>query len=146
MKCCLRRQGREDDDMGTKKTDTRFSIAFNQTDPEHRKAADLLNKQGYRSKADYIAHAVLHYENCAARNEVIHQPLLDEGVIESVVNRLLHNREKHDTAGDPSAVRALGDDDMPEFAKEINFDEAMEVLGEEGLDAVLGSLDMFRSK
>ena len=51
------------DDMSGKMVDTRFTIQFSRTNPAHIQAAEILNQQGQRGKAQYIANAVLHYEN-----------------------------------------------------------------------------------
>lgn len=41
----------------------RFTLLFNQTDPRHRRAVEILNQQG-KSKSQYIATAILHYVGC----------------------------------------------------------------------------------
>lgn len=49
--------------MTAKKDPGRFTVRFNLHDPSHREAVALLEKQGSRTKANYIANAVLHYEH-----------------------------------------------------------------------------------
>lgn len=46
--------------MDGKKDPGKFTVRFNLCDPQQRQAAELLNRQG-RSKAQFIANAVLHY-------------------------------------------------------------------------------------
>lgn len=46
--------------MGSKKDPGKFTVRFNIADPQQRAAAELLNQQG-RSKAQFIANAILHY-------------------------------------------------------------------------------------
>lgn len=46
--------------MDGKKDPGKFTVRFNLCDPQQRQAAELLNQQG-RSKAQFIANAVLHY-------------------------------------------------------------------------------------
>lgn len=46
--------------MDGKKDPGKFTVRFNLYDPLQRRAAELLNQQG-RSKAQFIANAVLHY-------------------------------------------------------------------------------------
>lgn len=41
----------------------RFTLLFNQTDPRHRRAVEILNQQG-KSKSQYIVTAILHYIDC----------------------------------------------------------------------------------
>lgn len=45
-----------------------MTIGFNKEDPEHRRAAGLLNDMG-RGKASYIAKAILTYETMRASEE-----------------------------------------------------------------------------
>lgn len=47
-------------EMDNKKYPGKFTVRFNLCDPQQRQAAELLNQQG-RSKAQFIANAVLHY-------------------------------------------------------------------------------------
>ena len=130
--------------MDAKKTETRFTINFNRADPIQLQAAVLLNKLGYRGKAKHIAVALLHYEKCTTVMDLPNSWQADEKLIESVVHRILRDKEK-DSAGKTVIVETTDQiEDTPMFAKEINYDEAMEALGENGLDAVLGSLEMFR--
>jgi hypothetical protein len=67
--------------MTTKKDEARFTIQFNAADPAHRRAIDLLNGLGRRSKAQYIVNAVLRYETEGGTSNI--------GEIETVVRRLL---------------------------------------------------------
>ena len=46
--------------MDGKKDPGKFTFRFNLCDPQQRRAAELLNRQG-RSKAQFIANAVLYY-------------------------------------------------------------------------------------
>lgn len=47
-------------EVDRKKDPGKFTVRFNLCDPQQRQAAELLNQQG-RSKAQFIANAVLHY-------------------------------------------------------------------------------------
>ena len=139
--------------MGVKKTGTKFTLQFNQTDPMHLQVAELLNKQGHRGKAQYIVNAVLHYENCDETPDINRPVRVDEKIIEAVVNRILRDRGEHivEKAVVPSPVKRTEKIQQPhsneeQSDEEINFDEAMDVLGEDGFNAVAGALDMFRKK
>ena len=76
--------------MGDKLIETRFTIQFSNADPAHIQAADLLNRQGRRSKAQYLVNAILFYENNVnASSWKPAPPEIDIEMIEEVVRRLL---------------------------------------------------------
>ena len=132
--------------MGDKKNRARFSIVLDQTDPLHMQAAELINKQKYRGKAQYIVNAVLYYENCDETPDIKRPAQIDEKFIEAVVNRILRDRgdrvvEKPIPA---ASVTKIQKPQQPD--EEINFDEVMEAIGEDGFSAVTSALDMFRKK
>ena len=132
--------------MADKIVDTRFTIQFSKTDPTHLHVAEILNRQGRRSKAQYIVNAVLHYENCDAMPDAQRPARLDEKAIEAVVNRIL--RDRADAAADAPVVSVPIDPATMQSqpSEEINYDDALEALGEDGFNAVNGALDMFRKK
>ena len=127
-----------------KKTDNRFTIQFRRTDPKHIQVVDLLNQRERFGKAQYIVDAVLHYESCNSTTDVERPARFDEKTIEAVVRRILQVRE------DSSADQQIGTASVnqselpPQSTEEINFDDAIEELGEDGFGAVAGVLDMFR--
>ncbi|MCL1821160.1 MAG: hypothetical protein FWG36_10980 [Oscillospiraceae bacterium] len=128
--------------MADKKSNRRFTVQFNRTDPAHRQVADILNRLEWRGKAQYIVNAVLYYINRGER------PAFDEKHIEAIVNRILHDKNYSGAGSLPVSAPAGSVEITPlsdsESVVEINFDEAMEALGEDGFSAVAGALDMFR--
>lgn len=131
--------------MSDKMVETRFTIQFTRTDPSHLQVAEILNRQGRRSKAQYIVNAVLHYENCGETPSIPRTADLDK-IIEAVVYRILQDRED---SGPNKAINETppGQPKPPRRpAEEINFDDALEALGENGFNAVAGALEMFRKK
>ena len=128
--------------MGNRNGGARFTIQFNGTDPAHLKVAELLNKQGHRGKAQYIVNAVLHYENEKAPGKGC-PAQIDEAIIEAVVLRILRDRGGAvEHSAKPSKPPPLS----TQTTKELHFGETVEALGEEGLHAIAGALDMFRRK
>ena len=122
--------------MGGKKTGTRFTIQFRETDQAHLQVAELLNSRGHRGKAQYIVDAVMHYEGRDASTPA----QIDEALVEAVVIRILQDRGKFaDKLASPSTLPA------PPI-EEVRLDEAMESIGADGLHAIAGALDMFRRK
>ena len=135
--------------MSDNNTRSRFSIFFDKTDPSHFQVAEILSRQGYRGKAQYLVNAVLHYEGHTEMPGAKRPARFDEKVIEAVVNRILKNREIP-IAGQHPAKPIDTYADMNEgtahipLVEDITFDDALDELGEDGLNAVLGALDMFR--
>jgi hypothetical protein len=126
--------------MDGKKTGTRFTIQFRETDPAHLRVAELLNNQGYRGKAQYLVNAVLHYEAREERTEHSCLTEIDEALVEAVVIRVLRDRgELADKPVRPPALPASSGED-------ILLDEAVEAIGTDALRAITGALDMFRKK
>ena len=121
--------------MNEKKSAARFTIQFSETDPAHVQAIDILNRQGSRSKAQYIANAVLHYEHCDVIPQTPRPTVVDERLIESIVRRLLEQRADATLKPIPES---------PPLAETLSIDDITGTLGQDGLDAIFGALDLFR--
>ena len=134
--------------MQDKKSETRFTIQFSRTDPAHLRVAGILNRLGRSFKAQYIADAVLFYES----REDMRRPAFDEKYIGAVVNKILRDRENcgagESPAAAPSVIVSAGQvvEPQPQAGADVAFDEAVEVLGEDGLGAIAGALELFRKK
>jgi len=130
--------------MADKKSETRFTIQFSHTDPSHLQVAEILNRQGRRSKAQYIVNAVLHYESCSETPNMPRTAELDVKVIEAVVNRILMEREKESPVNEPKTAYSPGmTTPKPEG---IIFDDALENLGPDGVSAIADVLNSFRNR
>lgn len=79
--------------MGGKKDRERFSIKFNENDPAHDAVIRLLEKQGPRSKAQFLVNAVLHYINCLETPDITISQTIDKAIIEEVVAEILGKKE-----------------------------------------------------
>ncbi len=76
----------------------RFTLLFNQTDPRHRRAVEILNQQG-KSKSQYIVTAILHYIDCNklpvdSTDEYQFLQSLADRIIEQTAKRVLDGLEK----------------------------------------------------
>ncbi len=76
----------------------RFTLLFNQTDPRHRRAVEILNQQG-KSKSQYIVTAILHYIDCSklpvdSTSEYQSLQSLADRIIEQNAKRGLDRLEK----------------------------------------------------
>ena len=125
---------------------TKFTIQFSKTDPSHLQVADILNRQGRRSKAQHLVNAVLHFENCSATPNIHRTSDFDVKVIEAVVYRLLQDKVIGSVQKLEPALPAKSVEVIRRDADEMNFDSALEALGEDGFNAVANTLDMFRNK
>ena len=133
--------------MHGKKNESKFTIQFNQTDPTHLQVTDILNKQERQVKARYIVKAVTHFLSC----DGVQRPGgIDEKYIEAVVNRILLDWLESGAGSLPISVPTSSvDDSSPintDHANDIVYSDAVEALGEDGLSAVAGALEMFRRK
>lgn len=83
---------------GVKGNPYRFTLLFNQTDPRHHRAVEILNQQG-KSKSQYIVTAILHYINCSklpvdSTSEYQSLQSLADRIIEQTAKRVLDGTEK----------------------------------------------------
>jgi hypothetical protein len=136
--------------MENKKANTRFSIQFNRNNLLHLQVVDILNRQDQRGKARYIVEAVLHYENCDAVPDIKQPARLDEKHIEAIVDRMLRERDVS-SMGAPTVsapTKKVVDSQYHQMGRgdEVIFNDALETLGEDGLNAVAGALEMFRKR
>jgi len=128
-----------------KKAQTKFTIQFNQTDPSHLKVAEILNKQKWHGKAQYIVDAVIHYVGCGLAESATHQIKLDEKQIEPIVKRLLRNMNVSSTSNLPTTENQL-DQSQPQIADMTTLDGVMEPLDEKRIKSVANALISFRRK
>ena len=96
--------------MTTKKDPGRFTVRFNLSDPVHRDAVDCLGRQGARNKANYLANAILCYENAAPQStgKVLQGPSHSE--IEAIVWEVLAKWQPEtlpDLEGAPGTTRGI---------------------------------------
>ena len=109
--------------MAGKKDRARFTIKFNENDPVHKAVIELLEKQGPRQKAQFIANAVLHYMPCSQAPEQAVRPGLDRAEIEAIVREIL-NSHRLETDGMPCTGQndaGYHDTDSKEAADEEAF-------------------------
>lgn len=77
--------------MDGKKDPGKFTIRFNLADPQQRQAAELVNRQG-RSKAQFIANAVLYYVD-GQPSVPQGAPAVDSGQLRLLVEDILAQRQ-----------------------------------------------------
>ena len=67
MSICTGLKQQAGDGMGEKKERGRFTLRFNEGDPIHETAIGLLELQSPRTKAQYVANAVVYYNDQTER-------------------------------------------------------------------------------
>ncbi len=124
--------------MPDKNNPGKFTVQFSLADPCHRQTADILNGQG-RRKAQFIVNAVMHYINCSETPN-ISQPVIDNSLIESIVRRIMEEHQPQKEEHKPTATRTV----RP--SQSINFSNAEDLLGADGIEAIKSSMANFRKK
>lgn len=132
--------------MAEKKCIGKYTIKFNLHDPGHRQVIDLLEPMG-RTKAQFLANAVLHYIHCDKTPDIPQSPPTDYAVVESIVRRILEER-LGDEAPDGQSATPTQQKAAKKLrqSEEIHFENAAEFLGEDGMAAIADTLSAFRNK
>lgn len=92
--------------MGGKKDRERFCIKFNENDPAHDAVIRLLEKQGPRSKAQFLVNAVLHYINCPETPDIAIPQTIDRAAIEEIVAEILGRKENVRQTEDKTEIKS----------------------------------------
>ena len=122
-----------------KKDIYKFTIQFSSGDPQHQQVAEILNRQG-RRKAQFLVNTVLHYIHCSETPDIPQQPPVNTDAIETIVRRIIEEYSEKPTRQD---VRKTPEKKTVK-SEEIAFDDAAELLGEDGIAAVRGTIASFR--
>lgn len=122
-----------------KKDIYKFTIQFSSGDPQHQQVAEILNRQG-RRKAQFLVNTVLHYIHCSETPDIPQQPPVNTDAIETIVRRIIEEYSEKPTRQD---VRKTPEKKMVK-SEEIAFDDAAELLGEDGIAAVRNTIASFR--
>ena len=130
--------------MPGKKKPGRFTISLNLEDPIQREAAQAINCQGARRKAQFIVNAVSHYLHCPETPVVAPAGTAapDHAAIETVILQvleekgLLPDRRSAAVPARPMTIPA-------EQEREVR-QQAEELIGEKGLSAMQHTIAAFR--
>lgn len=127
--------------MAKKKEGNKFTIQFNPADPQHAQTIDILNQQG-RRKAQFIANAVMHYLHCSNTPEITQAAPIDTAAIETIVRRIMEEQGKS-LSVPKEGVKKLPKRIVPN-TESIQYDEATELLGKDGITSIVNTMAMFR--
>ena len=122
-----------------KKDIYKFTIQFSSGDPQHQQVAEILNRQG-RRKAQFLVNTVLHYIHCTETPDIPQQPPVNTDAIEAIVRRIMEEYQPKTTRQD---VRQTPEKKTVK-SEEIAFDDAADLLGEDGMAAVRNTIASFR--
>ena len=122
-----------------KKDIYKITIQFSSGDPQHQQVAEILNRQG-RRKAQFLVNTVLHYIHCSETPDIPQQPPVNTDAIETIVRRIIEEYSEKPTRQD---VRKTPEKKTVK-SEEIAFDDAAELLGEDGIAAVRNTIASFR--
>lgn len=122
-----------------KKDIYKFTIQFSSGDPQHQQVAEILNRQG-RRKAQFLVNTVLHYIHCTETPDIPQQPPINTDAIETIVRRIMEEYAQKPTRQE---VRSTPEK-KPAKTEEIAFDDAAELLGEDGMAAIRSTMASFR--
>lgn len=122
-----------------KKDIYKFTIQFSSGDPQHQQVAEILNRQG-RRKAQFLVNTVLHYIHCSETPDIPQQPPVNTDAIETIVRRITEEYSEKPTRQD---VRKTPEKKTVK-SEEIAFDDAAELLSEDGIAAVRNTIASFR--
>lgn len=128
--------------MIEKKEVCKFTIQFNPADPQHAQTIDILNQQR-RHKAQFITNAVMHYLHCSNTPEIPQSVPIDTAAIETIVRRIMEKQSKSLSISVTEAVKEQPQRNKPK-KESIRYDEAAELLGEDGIAAIVNTMAMFR--
>lgn len=121
-----------------KKDIYKFTIQFSSGDPQHQQVTEILNRQG-RRKAQFLVNTVLHYIHCTETPDIT-QPPVNTDAIETIVRRIMEEYAQKPTRQE---VRSTPEK-KPAKTEEIAFDDAAELLGEDGMAAIRSTMASFR--
>jgi hypothetical protein len=141
--------------MNNKKSNTRFTIQFNRTDPKHLRVADDLNKQERYGKAQFIVDAVTFYIDQGGKSDSKSPLQISEKHIETIVNRILQNRKPHFHNSENIDMPAIlnhnaNNNEQPEVLTKqyetIEIDDNMKELCDDTMSMINNTMEMFRRK
>ena len=129
--------------MAGKKEPGKFTIKFNIMDPAHRQVIDTLEPMG-RTKAQFLANAVLHYLHCPQTPDIPQQAPADYSAVEAIVRRILEEQLPEPIAQPPA--RQQGAQKKLRKSENVHLENAEAILGEDGMAAIADTLLAFRGR
>ena len=134
--------------MAEKKERGRFTLRFNCGDPIHEIAIDLLELQSPRTKAQYVANAVIYYnEHFSQEPQPLNAPSITREAVEAIVKEILRQEGMELSRMDIPSAACL--EDIPVSAAKVAAEPTQD--GEAEMDdmtrsLIADTLSAFRSR
>lgn len=122
-----------------KKDPNKFTILFCDADPLHQQVIDILNLQG-RRKAQFIVNAIQHYLHCSETPDIPQPAPVDTAAIETIVRRIMEEQSSRQTPPETKQEPVK----RTVKSEQIDFGDAADLLGEEGVAAIRNTMANFR--
>lgn len=118
----------------------KFTIQFSEGDPLHQQTAAILNQQG-RRKAQFLVNAVMHYLHCKETPDIPQSAPVDVDAIEAIVRRIMEEEKEKPLANSSESSMQVK---RTVKSEQIDFGDAAELLGKDGLQAIANTMAQFR--
>ena len=143
MSICTGLKQQAGDGMGEKKERGRFTLRFNEGDPIHETAIGLLELQSPRTKAQYVANAVVYYNEQPLNASVISKEAV-VAIVKEILRQEGMGREKveeqiHPVRTEKKPVAPMVVSDAQEAGDETEMDDRTRSL-------IASALSAFRSR
>ena len=118
--------------MGEKKERGRFTLRFNEGDPIHEAAIGLLELQSPRTKAQYVANAVVYYnEHFRQEPQPLNASIISKEAVVAIVKEILRQEGMGQEKAKEQAITARLVEGsvapvMPSTAQEVDDDSEMD--------------------
>ena len=120
--------------MGEKKERGRFTLRFNEGDPIHEAAIGLLELQSPRTKAQYVANAVVYYnEHFRQEPQPLNASIISKEAVVAIVKEILRQEGMGQEKAKEQAITARLVEGpvapvMPSAAQEVDDDSEMGII------------------
>ena len=149
MSICTGLKQQAGDGMGEKKERGRFTLRFNEGDPIHETAIGLLELQSPRTKAQYVANAVVYYnEHFGQEPQPLNASIISKEAVVAIVKEILRQEGMGQEKAKEQAITARLVEGpvapvMPSTAQEVDDDSEMD---DRTRRLIAGALSAFRSR
>lgn len=149
MSICTGLKPQAGDGMGEKKERGRFTLRFNEGDPIHEAAIGLLELQSPRTKAQYVANAVVYYnEHFGQEPQPLNASVISKEAVVAIVKEILRQegmgREKVKEQIHP--VRIEKKPAVPVIVSDAQKAEDETEMDDRTRSLIAGALSAFRSR
>ena len=144
MSICTGLKQQAGDGMGEKKERGRFTLRFNEGDPIHETAIGLLELQSPRTKAQYVANAVVYYnEHFGQEPQPLNASIISKEAVVAIVKEILGQEKAEEQIPTARLVEKPAAPVMLSTAQEVDDDPEMD---DRTRSLIASTLSAFRSR